>query len=440
MSEKKFCPDCGFAMDIDAKTCPECGFDMTEPAKEPAQEPAPAAETANVGAPNGSVIGAGARANVTGGVHTNTNTNTQVNTNTNTNTINKTQNILQNQRTTNANIQTSNVDNSSVVNNTTIVMDGGKKEPEFCEVCGVPFDGKHARCPKCGKMICFDCKVKGKNRCVECEKKAVNDYRLAFQQLLLTTGGNLGTAGRQMMNQKARELEVEDVKATIEKELMEEYKPSVKAEQPVVAASAPQAAPQAATKDADQSKGGVVDNREPLRPKSNKSGGGGAKWLILVLLLAGVGGYFALSGGKGQQTTDNGQQTTENRQQPSPAAAPQQQPAKAVQQPTAAPAPAAAPTPAPAPAAKPAAKPMPAAQPATPKTDANYEAGMAAYNDGDGLEAIKKFNASGSAQANYMLGVIYEKGCGNVAANAMMARKYYKKAAQQGSEEAKAKL
>lgn len=39
-----------------------------------------------------------------------------------------------------------------------------------------------------------------------------------------------------------------------------------------------------------------------------------------------------------------------------------------------------------------------------------------------------------------MLGVIYEKGCGNVAANAMMARKYYKKAAQQGSEEAKAKL
>ena len=440
MSEKKFCPDCGFAMDIDAKTCPECGFDMTEPAKEPAQELAPAAETANVGAPNGSVIGAGARANVTGGVHTNTNTNTQVNTNTNTNTVNKTQNILQNQRTTNANIQTSNVDNSSVVNNTTIVMDGGKKEPEFCEVCGVPFDGKHARCPKCGKMICFDCKVKGKNRCVECEKKAVNDYRLAFQQLLLTTGGNLGTAGRQMMNQKARELEVEDVKATIEKELMEEYKPSVKAEQPVVAASAPQAAPQAATKDADQSKSGVVDNREPLRPKSNKSGGGGAKWLILVLLLAGVGGYFALSGGKGQQTTDNGQQTTENRQQPSPAAAPQQQPAKAVQQPTAAPAPAAAPTSAPAPAAKPAAKPVPAAQPATPKTDANYEAGMAAYNDGDGLEAIKKFNASGSAQANYMLGVIYEKGCGNVAANAMMARKYYKKAAQQGSEEAKAKL
>lgn len=397
---------------------------------------APTAEPAKVEAPNGSVIGAGARANVTGGVHTNTNTNTQVNTNTNTNTntINKTQNVLQNQRTTNANIQTSNVDNSSVVNNTTIVMDGGKKESEFCEVCGVPFDGKHARCPKCGKMICFDCKVKGKNRCVECEKKAVNDYRLAFQQLLLTTGGNLGTAGRQMMNQKARELEVEDVKAAIEKELMEEYKPTVKAEQPAVAASAPQAAQQApATKAAEQSKGGVVDNREPLRPKSSKRGGG-AKWFILLLLLAGVGGYFALSGDDKSEVVEP--VTTEQPvAAPKATPAPQQQPTKAVQEPEATPAPVATP----APAAKPV-QPVQKAQPATPKTDADYEAGMAAYKAGEGLEAIKKFNASGSAQANYMLGVIYEKGCGNVAANAMMARKYYKKAAQQGSEEAKAKL
>ena len=433
MSEKKFCPECGYAMDINAKTCPECGCDMTEPAKEPAQELAPAAETANVGTPNGSVIGAGARANVTGGVHTNTNTNTQVNTNTNTNTntINKTQNVLQNQRTTNANIQTSNVDNSSVVNNTTIVMDGGKKEPEFCEVCGVPFDGKHARCPKCGKMICFDCKVKGKNRCVECEKKAVNDYRLAFQQLLLTTGGNLGTAGRQMMNQKARELEVEDVKATIEKELMEEYKPAVKAEQPVVTAGAPQQA--AAAKPVEQSKGGVVDNREPLRPKSNKSSGGGVKWLILVILLAGVG-YLVLSGGDKSEV-----KVPAATEQP---AAPKATPAPQKQQPAAA-----APAPAPAPqkqstqtAQQPAPKPVQAAQPAAPKPDANYEAGMAAYNDGDGLGAISKFKASGSAKANYMLGLIYEKGCGNVAANAMMARKYYKEAAKLGSEEAKAKL
>jgi TPR repeat protein len=39
-----------------------------------------------------------------------------------------------------------------------------------------------------------------------------------------------------------------------------------------------------------------------------------------------------------------------------------------------------------------------------------------------------------------MIGVIYENGCGNVAKNAMMARQNFKKAAQMGSEEAKARL
>lgn len=48
-------------------------------------------------------------------------------------------------------------------------------------------------------------------------KKSINEYRLAFQQLLLTTNNNIGIAGRQMMDQKARELDVEDVKADIEK-------------------------------------------------------------------------------------------------------------------------------------------------------------------------------------------------------------------------------
>ena len=413
-------------------TCPECGADMKEPEKKESAAPVAPSAVEN-SAPDGTVMGAGTRANIMGSVNTNTNTNTS--TNVNTNTVNETHNTLHNNRTTNANIQTSNVDNSSVVNNTTIVMDGGKKEPEFCEVCGVRGDGKHARCPKCGKMICFDCKVKGKNRCVECEKKAINDYRLAFQQLLLTTGGNLGTAGRQMMNQKARELEVEDVKATIEKELLEEYKPAMKAEQPMVAASAPQANQQApSTKAAEQSKSGVVDNREPLRPKSSKNSGGGAKWIILVLLLVAVGGYFALSGG--EKATVEQPAAVEQPSAPKAAPVPQKQEAK----------PAAATAPEVKPEVKPAAKPAaapaarPAAKPAAPKTDANYEAGMAAYKDGDGLEAIKKFNASGSAQANYMLGVIYEQGCGNVAANAMMARKYYKKAAQLGHEEAKAKL
>lgn len=55
---------------------------------------------------------------------------------------------------------------------------------------------------------------------------------------------------------------------------------------------------------------------------------------------------------------------------------------------------------------------------------------MKAYKSGDALEAIKCFKSSGSAESNYMLGVIYEQGCGNVAANTMMARKYFKAAAK----------
>ena len=79
-----------------------------------------------------------------------------------------------------------------------------KEEAEYCEVCGNPFDERHARCPKCGKEICFDCKVKGKNRCVECEKKSINEYRLAFQQLLLTTNSNIDIAGLHIRSNKTR--------------------------------------------------------------------------------------------------------------------------------------------------------------------------------------------------------------------------------------------
>ena len=74
------------------------------------------------------------------------------------------------------------------------------------------------------------------------------------------------------------------------------------------------------------------------------------------------------------------------------------------------------------------------------KKDANYNAGMEAYHAGKGLEAVRLFKASGSAQATYMLGVIYETGCGNVGSNPMMAKKFYKKAATMGSEEAQGKL
>ena len=74
------------------------------------------------------------------------------------------------------------------------------------------------------------------------------------------------------------------------------------------------------------------------------------------------------------------------------------------------------------------------------KNDVNYDAGIKAYEAGNGLEAIKKFKASGSADSYYMLGVIYESGCGTVGKNAMMARQNFKKAANMGHAEAKAKL
>ena len=202
MSKEKKCPNCGEMVDLDERFCPECGTEVpTEvlSAMEPGDRP---------------LIGAGARTNVTGGISQTTNTQNHVN--------------------------TSNVDNSSTVTNSSTVNHNttyvvNEKKKEFCEVCGNPLEEKHARCPKCGKEICLDCKVKGKARCIECEKKAMNEYRVAFQQLLLTTNGSIGVAGRQMMNQKARELDLEDVKTQIEKELMEMFKPTAKPVQPEVA-------------------------------------------------------------------------------------------------------------------------------------------------------------------------------------------------------------
>ena len=404
MSKTKFCPECGYTMAIDVPICPECGAEVENPvaATPVAGGPIAAAPSAGGRASDNPVFGEASRNNISGSVNTNT---------TNTST-----------KHTNTNIQTSSVDNSSVVNNTTIVMEG-KKTPEFCEVCGSPFEGKHARCPKCGKMICFDCKVKGKNRCVECEKKAANEYRIAFQQLLLTTNGNIGVAGRQMMNQKARDLEVEDVKVAIEKELMEEYKPTPRAEQPIVASNAAKAVNVTAS---------TIASKNYAR--TEKKGGSSSILMILVILVAvGAGAFFLL----GKEDTSKEQVATEKViEQP---AAPVDVPRNTTQQAVPSTQPASKPQSAPAVTA-PAPKPVQTAKPAEPKRDANYDAGMAAYNKGDGLEAISKFKASGSAEANYMLGVIYEKGCGNVAANAMMARSFYKKAANQGHAEAEARL
>ena len=392
--------------------------------------PAAGASAADVLAPSQEepMIGAGARVNATGGIH----------------------------RTSNQHVNVSNqqVDNSSNIsnttNNTTIVMNHAD-EVKYCEVCGNPLEEKHPRCPKCGKQICFDCKVKGKNRCVECEKKAREEYRIAFQQLLLTTNGNLGAAGRQMMNNKARELDVEDVKAELEKELMELFRPANKPEQPAVAAATSAAATAAAAAAVSQgaaaqtpadnreaAKGlGALSGGEGIRPKPQGNGGNRTLWYILggVATVAVIA--FLAFGGKEKSSPKAAPQAVEQTADPTKG-----EPKAAASKPQATSAQPAVPSQPTAAATQPAARQSPTTtQPAAAQaTDAHYEAGMKAYKAGEGLQAIESFKKSGSAQANYMLGVIYESGCGSVGSNAMMARKYYKKAAEQGSAEAKAKL
>ena len=336
---------------------------------------------------------------------------------------------------------TSSVDNSTVNNNTTIVM-GGKNEPEFCEVCGNPFDGKHARCPKCGKRICFDCKTKGKNRCVECEKKAVNEYRMAYQELMFTTNGNIGVAGRQMMNRKAQELDVEDKRKGIEEEIDSLYKNDTKAKQPEVIATVATGTTVAAgradsqpARQAEKGVGALTDGARSMPSPKNNGQGGSRMWVIIAVLVAVVAvGYVLIGGGTElaeAPVTKSEAVAPVVESKPAVAEEKKAEPAKKVDE--AAPAkPAVTPAVAPAPVVK--------EEPAPVKKDADYEAGMEAYKAGNGLEALNKFKASGSADSYYMIGVIYESGCGTVGKNAMMARQNFKKAAGMGSAEAKAKL
>lgn len=426
MGEPRICPDCGTKVADDERFCPNCGVEVPMEATVPAA----GASAADVLAPSQEepMIGAGARVNATGGIH----------------------------RTSHQHVNVSNqqVDNSSNIsnttNNTTIVMNHAD-EVKYCEVCGNPLEEKHPRCPKCGKQICFDCKVKGKNRCVECEKKAREEYRIAFQQLLLTTNGNLGAAGRQMMNNKARELDVEDVKADLEKELMELFRPANKPEQPAVAAATSAAATAAAAAAVSQraaaqtpadnreaTKGlGALSGGEGIRPKPQGNGGNRTLWYILGGVAAVAVIAFLAFGGKEKSSPKAAPQAVEQTADPTKG-----EPKAAASKPQATSAQPAVPSQPTAAATQPAARQSPTTtQPAAAQaTDAHYEAGMKAYKAGEGLQAIESFKKSGSAQANYMLGVIYESGCGSVGANAMMARKYYKKAAEQGSAEAKAKL
>lgn len=172
------------------------------------------------------------------------------------------------------------------------------------------------------------------------------------------------------------------------------------------------------------------DQQAPAQPANNEKslgslaggaaytpsyGGGSAKkWIILAVIGVIIGGAVYLFFGK-KETPAAAPAAQETTVQPVTAPAP----AKAAAQPASArknKEAAAANTPAPQKAATPAPR------------DANYEAGMKAYNAGDGLAAVQAFKASGSKESLRMLGKIYDEGCGSVEANAMMARKYYKQA------------
>ena len=378
MDKEKHCLECGEVVGADERFCSNCGTELSQ-------------ETTNE---NASIVGSGARANIMGGINKSV--------------------------TTHHNVNTSNVDNSSTVNhNTTYVMNEKKKE--YCEVCGNPLEEKHARCPKCGKEICLECKVRGKNRCIECEKKAVNDYRIAFQQFMLASNGNIGSTGHQMMSQKARDLDVEDVKDKIEKELLDSYQSSSKPVQPDVI---PMATVAVGETRMGMKGGSVSDGRKVIQ--SNKSSN--TVWMLVVgILVVIIAAFLLLNGDKKNKdvpTFISTEQVQKKQEKQLDVVTPTETKASKTIEPK----------------EQTTGVETKEQQPVTPKTDANYDAGMKAYEAGNGLDAVNSFKKSGSAKAYYMLGLIYENGCGNVGKNAMMARKNFKKAAQMGSEEAKAKL
>ncbi|MBR1786690.1 MAG: hypothetical protein IJ756_05975 [Paludibacteraceae bacterium] len=172
---------------------------------------------------------------------------------------------------------------------------------------------------------------------------------------------------------------------------------------------------------------GAIGVDIPLNaPKQNKSNTGKIIVAIVAVLVVGIAGYWFLSSRKSTRQTETNQvQTTVS----TPAATPKKTNKTTINKPknnegtaTATSTPSAEPTAATAPATKPKIKP------ALPPADTHYEAGMKAFEQGNGLEAVKEFKASGSKQSLLMLGKIYENGCGTVASNAMMAQKYYKQA------------
>ena len=261
---------------------------------------------------------------------------------------------------------------------------------------------------------------------------------MAYQELIYTTNGNIGVAGERLMKRKAEELNVIDSAKKIEDDILALFKSSRREE--------PQQQPQSAQ--SEESKGvGALSGRKPLtmskdEKKTNK--GGGSKFILVAILLIAVAGYFYFTGGdkKAETVTDTKNEQTEVKKEAEPKkeveVKKETEPKKEAEP-------------------KKETKTEPAvSQPKVRETvemansaskkngpvviDNNYEDGMKAYEANNGVEAIKKFKASGSAQSQYMIGVIYENGCGTISKNAMKARQAFKEAAKLGSEEAKAKL
>ena len=418
MSEIKKCPDCGAEITSDCDFCPDCGADLRGRGEAAVASKPSSDEAVPTGrGSEGLTFGEGSRTNIGGNVNSSTS------------------NIDHSVNHVNTNVQSthtvneSHVDQSSTVNSTTIIQN--EKPKEYCGVCGRVLDENHARCPQCGKNVCVSCLVKGKNRCTKCEKQAVNDFRMAVKQVILTSGGQLTFTEKEMLQQRAVQLDVEDVKDQILKEALESCRPVPKATQPIGGSVAgAQRNVSSSSNPQPQSKGvGVLDQRQPINSTSSKSSGGGSSsllWIIVVVVL-GLGGWFLFSDDEEdyeeQQPVEQVKQVTKETVAPT---APKAEPETPV-----------ASKPKPAPRKNESAVPK---KKVAEKVDQNYIQGMQAYHSGDGLEAVSLFKKSGSAQAYYMLGVIYESGCGNVGENPMMARKFFKKSAAMGNADAKAKL
>lgn len=423
-TSEKVCPQCNTVINGDYPFCLNCG--ATIPQETTVTETKPQEDTSikerkperidSVPEGDGDII---SRSNITGGV--NKTTNTTVN-DSSTNTTNNTQNV--NTNVVNHSTRTNNINNTSNTCNTIINQQAA---PEFCAVCGKSLKNDNkARCPKCQKTICADCIVSGKNRCTECEKKAIDEYRMAFQELLYTTNGSIGVAGERLMKRKAEELNIVEVANKIENDILSLFHESRKEQ----TTQKPQSQSAAEGNKAEEEKGvGALTGRKPLTiPKEEKkSASNGIKTILIaaIAVIAGIAGYIYFTG---NNNADQEQPATENLK---PESKPVKNTKEIESQTKEVP-------------QKTNAKQTPqkaAAKKATqPAKDNNYEEGMKAYEAGNGVEAVKKFKASGSAQSQYMIGIIYENGCGSIGKNAMKARQAFKEAAKLGSEDAKSKL